>query len=85
LNYLAVKFSFNKAYRRAYCAYYILNLVTQQLIFSKNKEAFKNKDVNILEEEEFLEQWRKERPLGTLYNLINLINTPQLIQLFKQY
>jgi len=27
LNYLVVKFSFNKAYRRAYCAYYILNLV----------------------------------------------------------
>jgi len=27
LNYLAVKFSFNKAYRRACCAYYILNLV----------------------------------------------------------
>ena len=28
LNYLVVKFSFNKAYRRAYYAYYILNLVT---------------------------------------------------------
>jgi len=27
LDYLAVKFSFNKAYRRARCAYYILNLV----------------------------------------------------------
>ena len=27
LNYLAVKFSFNKAYRRAYYAYHILNLV----------------------------------------------------------
>ena len=27
LNYLVVKFSFNKAYRRAYYAYYILNLV----------------------------------------------------------
>jgi len=27
LNYLAVKFSFNKAYRRARCACYILNLV----------------------------------------------------------
>ena len=83
LDYLVVKFSFNKAYRRTYYAYYILNLVTQQLIFSKNKEAFKNKDVNILEEEEFLEQQRKEGLLGTLYNLINLINTPQLIQLFK--
>jgi len=45
-------------------------------MFGKNKEAFKNEDANILEEEEFLEQWRKEGPLGTLYNLINLINTP---------
>ena len=83
LDYLAVKFSFNKAHRRARCAYYILNLVAQQVMFSKNKEAFKNKDANIPEEEEFLEQWRKEGPLGILYNLINLINTPQLVQLFK--
>jgi len=45
-------------------------------MFSKNKEAFKNKDANIPEEEEFLEQWRKEGLLGILYNLINLINTP---------
>jgi len=57
LDYLAVKFSFNKAHRRARCACHILNLVTQQLIFSKNKEAFKNKDANILKKEEFLEQW----------------------------
>ena len=28
LDYLAVKFSFNKAYRRARYTYYILNLVT---------------------------------------------------------
>jgi len=45
-------------------------------MFGKNKEAFKNKDANIPEEEEFLEQWRKKGPLGTLYNLINSINTP---------
>ena len=83
LDYLAVKFGFNKAYRRARCACYILNLVTQQLMFGKDKEAFKNKDANILKKEEFLEQQRKEGPLRTLYNLINLINTPQLIQLFK--
>jgi len=76
LDYLAVKFSFNKAYRCTHYACHILNLVTQQLMFGKNKEAFKNKDVNIPEEEEFLEQWRKEGLLGTLYDLINLINTP---------
>ena len=82
LNYLAVKFSFNKAYRRTYYAYYILNLVTQQLIFSKNKKAFKNKNANILKEEEFLKQQQKEELFRTLYNLINLINMYQLIQLF---
>ena len=83
LDYLAVKFGFNKAYRYTRYAYYILNLVTQQLIFSKNKEAFKNEDMNILKENKFLEQWRKEGPLKILYNLSNLINTPQLVQLFK--
>ena len=56
LDYLVVKFSFNKAYRYTRYAYYILNLVIQQLIFSKNKKAFKNKNINILEEEEFLKQ-----------------------------
>ena len=55
LDYLTVKFSFNKAHRRTYYTYYILNLVTQQFIFSKNKEAFKNEDVNIPEKEKFLE------------------------------
>jgi hypothetical protein len=54
-------------------------------MFGKNKEAFENEDANIPEEEEFLEQWRKEGPLGTLCDLINSINTPQLIQLFEQY
>ena len=85
LDYLVVKFSFNKAYRRTCCVYYILNLVAQQLIFSKNKKAFENEDVNILEEEEFLEQQWKEGLLGTLCDLINSINTPQLVQLFEQY
>jgi len=45
-------------------------------MFSKNKEAFKNENANILEEEEFLEQWRKEGLLRTLCDLINLISTP---------
>jgi hypothetical protein len=76
LDYLAVKFSFNKAYRRVCCVYYILNLVAQQLMFGKNKEAFKNEDVNILKKEKFLKQWRKEGLLKTLYNFINLINMP---------
>ena len=56
LDYLAVKFGFNKAYRRACCIYYILNLVAQQLIFGKDKKAFKNKNANILKKKEFLKQ-----------------------------
>src|SRR6266567_664482 len=68
LDYLAVKFSFNKAYRHTYYIYYILNLVAQQRIFNKNKEAFKNKDVNILEKKESLKQYQKERLLKILYN-----------------
>ena len=76
LNHLAAKFSFNKAYRYIYCAYHILNLITQQFIFSKDKEAFKNKDANIFfKKKEFLKQWRKE----------GLLKILQLIQLFKQY
>ena len=54
-------------------------------MFGKDKEAFENEDANIPEEEEFLEQWRKEGPLGTLCDLIISINTPQLVQLFEQY
>ena len=45
-------------------------------MFAKDKEAFKNKDANILEKEEFLKQWQKEGLLRILYNLINLINMP---------
>jgi hypothetical protein len=82
LDYLGAKFGFNKAHRHARCACHILNLVAQQFMFGKNKESFENKNTNI-PEEEFLEQWRKKGPLGTLCDLINSINTPQLVQLFE--
>jgi hypothetical protein len=45
-------------------------------MFGKNKEAFKNNNANILEEEKFLKQWREEGQLGILCDLINSINTP---------
>ena len=45
---LAKLFSFNINYKRVYYTTYILNLVSQNILFSTNKEAYKNDLENIL-------------------------------------
>lgn len=81
---LAIKFNFIASHRHGRYAYHILNLVAQQIIWSKDKDSFKN-DENIPEEEKFLTEWRKEGALGALCDLIVSINTAQQIKLFESF
>ena len=48
LDYLAALYKFIKIERRIWCAAYILNLITQSIIFKIDKEAYKNENANIL-------------------------------------
>jgi len=48
LDYLSLKFSFKKETCWIWCIAYTLNLIAQLILFRKDKDAYKNKDVNIL-------------------------------------
>ncbi|TKA59147.1 hypothetical protein B0A49_13257 [Cryomyces minteri] len=85
LEYLADEFGFDKCQRRLRCTAHIVNLVAQSVLFGKDKESFENADENIPEEEQFLAEWRKEGPPGTLIDILNCIDTPQKHQLFYSY
>lgn len=82
---LAIKYDFNARYRRLRCACHIINLAAQQIIFSKDHEAFENAEEYLDEEEAFLDEWRKVSPLGVLIDVVASICTPQARQLLEQY
>ena len=47
LDYLSLKFGFKKETYQIRCAAYTLNLIAQLILFRKDKDAYKNKDINI--------------------------------------
>jgi hypothetical protein len=73
---------FNPAQRRLRCGPHTINLIGQALLFGKDKDAYNNDTEQVEEEEALMQQWRKNRPLGTLLAVINYIKTPQQHQLF---
>jgi hypothetical protein len=79
---LASRYSFNALHCRLRCAPHTLNLVGQMIIFGHNKDAYNNSDKELLTEAQFLQEWRRQGPLGTLIDIINYITTPQQHELF---
>jgi hypothetical protein len=74
---LACTFDFVLFYRRLRCGPHTLNLVSQMIIFGRDKGAYDHPSGSLDNEEEFLQEWRKDRPLGILITIINYIKTPQ--------
>ncbi|KAI1663688.1 hypothetical protein L13192_12377 [Pyrenophora tritici-repentis] len=61
------------------------NITAQNsIIFGSNKDAFNN-DENLAEEEKYLNEWRKQGPLGTLIDVISYIKTPQQYDMFANF
>ncbi|KAI0569381.1 hypothetical protein Alg215_11671, partial [Pyrenophora tritici-repentis] len=61
------------------------NITAQNsIIFGLNKDAFNN-DENLAEEEKYLNEWRKQGPLGTLIDVISYIKTPQQYDMFANF
>ena len=54
-------------------------------MFSVNKDAFKNEEDKIINETKFLKEQRETSPLGTLYDVINYIRTPQLYKKLDEF
>jgi hypothetical protein len=73
---LAYIHNFVARHRRLRCAPHSLNLVGQAMLFGKDKDSLENDDER-LEEESFLKDWRTHGPLGTFFDILSHIKTPQ--------
>jgi hypothetical protein len=82
---LAHSFDFIPSHRRLHCGPHTLNLVGQMIIFGRDKSVYNNAGGNLDDEEKFLQEWRKDGPLGTLIAIINYIKTPQQYNLFSNF
>ncbi|OWY45778.1 nonribosomal peptide synthase [Alternaria alternata] len=82
---LARVYDFDATYRRLRCGPHMLNLIGQAIIFGKDREAYNNAVEQLDQEELCLGEWRKDRPLGVLINVINYIKTPQQYKLFREF
>ena len=82
---LSEEYNICALYRRLRCTCHIINLAAQTVIWGKDKEAFENANVNVDEEEKFMEEWRKHGPIGVLFDVITSICTPQTRQLLERF
>ncbi|KAB2099995.1 hypothetical protein AG0111_0g11766 [Alternaria gaisen] len=82
---VARAFYFNEAYRRLRCGSYLLDLVSQATIFGADKEAYDNVAEQLDTEEVYMQEKRKQGPLGVLVDVINYIKTPQQYELFRGF
>jgi hypothetical protein len=68
---LARLYGFIPSHRRLRCGPHTLNLVGQAIIFGRDKAAYDNAVEEQNTEEEFIDEWRKDGPLGVLIDVIN--------------
>jgi hypothetical protein len=79
---LADIYQFDRLHRRLRCAPHTLNLVGQAIMFGVNTQSFNNDTEEHQAETEYLQNWRRDGPLGVLLDIINYIKTPQQHDLF---
>jgi hypothetical protein len=82
---LAVDYDFNPTHRRLRCGPHTLNLVGQAIIFGANTESYDNVAEQLDTEVVYMQEWRKQGPLGVLIDVINYIKTPQQYELFRSF
>lgn len=80
---LSTLYNFSTRRRRLRCNPHILNLVGQAIIFGNNRDSYDNAVEEYSDEEKFIQQWRRQGPLGVLLDIINYIRTPQQYTLFE--
>src|SRR5205809_5765744 len=83
LEYLAREFKFDGRTQRLCCVAHTLNLVTQRILFGKDKESFENDRENLIDEEQYLKEWQEEGPIRTFIDILFSINSTQRIQQFE--
>ncbi|RYN60367.1 hypothetical protein AA0117_g13082 [Alternaria alternata] len=78
-------YDFDATYRRLRCGPHTLNLIGQAVIFGGDKDAYDNAAEKLNIEEVYLQEWRKQGPLGVLIDVINYIKTPRQYELFREF
>lgn len=79
---LATMYDFVASDRRLRCACHILNLIGQTVMFGRDSDAYNNTPEHVKEEEFYMQEWRKDGPLGVFLSVINHINTLKQYKLF---
>ncbi|KNG52862.1 hat domain-containing protein [Stemphylium lycopersici] len=62
---------FIPSHRRLRCGPHTLNLVGQAIMFGKDRAAYENEVEKHKDEEEFMDEWRRDGSLGVLIDVIN--------------
>ena len=55
------------------------------LLWGENAEAYNNNTAELANEAEFMQEWRRDSPLGILLSVITYIKTPQQYALFESF
>ena len=87
---LASKMGFNATHQRLRCGPHTLNLIGQQIMGAvcKDADVYANEAGEVVElakEQQLMEEWRSDGPLGVLLAVINYIKTPQQYELFESF
>jgi len=78
-------YGFNPKHRRLCCGSHTINLVGQTIIFGIDKDSFQNELSQAKVEEQLLNEWRKQGPLGILIDVLHYICTPQQYDLIRNF
>ena len=82
---ISQKLGFSASDRRHRCGPHTLNLVGQRLLWGQDEDAYDNNKRELTDETEFMDEWRRDGPLGVLLSVINYIKTPQQYELFSSF
>lgn len=82
---IGTSYGFDPKARRIRCGAHTINLIGQTIMFGVDKDAFKNDSSQCQLKEQFLQDWRKNGPLGVLIDVLNYIKTPRQHDLIREF
>lgn len=66
-------YDFDAAHGRLRCGPHTFNLISQAIVFGRDKDTYGNAVDQLNTEEAYLQEWRRQGPLGALTGVINYV------------
>jgi hypothetical protein len=82
--YIRRAFHFDASHRRLRCAPHKLNPVGQMIIFGLDNDVYNNSPDEFAAEAQYMRDWRNNKILGVLINIVHYIRTPTQSDLFRE-